>query len=89
VRLISHLHVVPRLRVRGTIPSPQYAFMIWYIVKQEVHKLNIQIRVMWNMKSFILPVTYGATGIVIKGLNIFGSNIRKVFSRISTKEQLY
>jgi hypothetical protein len=40
---------------------------------------------MWNMKCFVIPVSIGATGIVIKGLKISGNNTRKAFSRFCTK----
>jgi hypothetical protein len=34
VKLTTHLHVVPTLRMRGAIPLlPQYVFMSWYFVK--------------------------------------------------------
>jgi hypothetical protein len=35
VKLITHLHLVPRSRMRGAIPSlPQYVFMTWCSVKK-------------------------------------------------------
>jgi hypothetical protein len=35
VKLTIHLHLVPRLRMRGAIaPLPQYACMAWYSVKK-------------------------------------------------------
>jgi hypothetical protein len=38
VKLPTHLHLVPRSRMRGAIPPlPQYAFMVWCLVK---HKDN-------------------------------------------------
>jgi hypothetical protein len=34
VKLTTHLHIVPRSRTRGAIPSlPQYVFLAWFIVK--------------------------------------------------------
>jgi hypothetical protein len=34
VKLTTHLHLVPRSRVSGTIlPLPQYVFMAWFLVK--------------------------------------------------------
>jgi hypothetical protein len=41
---------------------------------------------MWNMKCFVTPVIFGATGIVTKGLKkIYGNNTRKAFNIFSTK----
>jgi hypothetical protein len=40
---------------------------------------------MWNMKSFVIPVINGATGIVTKGLKKSGNNTRKAFNIFSTK----
>jgi hypothetical protein len=38
VKLPTHLHLVPRSRVRGDIPPfPQYAFMAWCSVKAQGH----------------------------------------------------
>jgi hypothetical protein len=35
VKLTTHLHLVPRWRIRGSIPAlPQYAFMAWCSVKK-------------------------------------------------------
>jgi hypothetical protein len=35
VKLTTHLHLVPRSRMRGAIhPVPQYTFMAWYSVKK-------------------------------------------------------
>jgi hypothetical protein len=34
VKLTTHLHLVPRSRIRGAIPPlPQYVFMAWWLVK--------------------------------------------------------
>jgi hypothetical protein len=34
VKLITHLHLVPKLKIRGNIPPrPQYISMEWYLVK--------------------------------------------------------
>jgi hypothetical protein len=33
VRLITHLRLVPGLRMYGTIPPPPYVFVTWYFVK--------------------------------------------------------
>jgi len=34
VKLTTHLHLVPMLRMRGAIPPlSQYVFMAWYLVK--------------------------------------------------------
>jgi hypothetical protein len=34
VKLTTHLHLVPRSRLRGAIPPlPQYVFMAWCLVK--------------------------------------------------------
>jgi hypothetical protein len=39
VKLTTHLHLVPRSRMRGAIPPfLQYVFMAWYLVK---HRDNI------------------------------------------------
>jgi hypothetical protein len=36
VKLTTHVHVVPRSRMRGAIPSlPQYAFIAWCLVKKK------------------------------------------------------
>jgi hypothetical protein len=36
VKLTTHLHLVPRSRMRGSIhPVPQYAFMVWCSVKAQ------------------------------------------------------
>jgi hypothetical protein len=36
VKLTTHLHLVPRSRMRGAIPPfPQYAFMAWCSVKAQ------------------------------------------------------
>jgi hypothetical protein len=33
VKMTTHLHLVPRLRMRGDIPPfPQYVFMAWFLV---------------------------------------------------------
>jgi hypothetical protein len=37
------------------------------------------------MKCFVIPVIIGATGIVTKGLKIYGNDTRKAFNRFSTK----
>jgi hypothetical protein len=35
VKLTAHLHLVPRLRMRGAIPAlPQFVFMAWRLVKR-------------------------------------------------------
>jgi len=40
MNLTTHLHLVPRSRMRGTIlPLPQYAFMAWCSVKKK-HRDN-------------------------------------------------
>jgi hypothetical protein len=31
--MTTHLLLVPRSRIRGAIPPPQYVFMAWYLVK--------------------------------------------------------
>jgi hypothetical protein len=36
--------------------------------KLKYKNLSIEIRRMWNMKCFVLPVIIGATGIVTRGL---------------------
>jgi hypothetical protein len=34
MKLATHLHLVPRLRMRGAIPPlPHYVFMAWFLVK--------------------------------------------------------
>jgi hypothetical protein len=40
---------------------------------------------MWNMKCLAILVVSGATEIVIKAPKTLGSNTRKTFSRLSTK----
>jgi hypothetical protein len=40
---------------------------------------------MWNMKCFVIPAIIGATGIVTRGLKIYGNNTRKAFNRFCTK----
>jgi hypothetical protein len=36
VKLTTHLHLVPRSRMRGVIPPlPQYVFMAWCLVKHK------------------------------------------------------
>jgi len=38
VKLTTHLHLVPRSRVRGAIlPLPQYVFMAWCSFKTQGH----------------------------------------------------
>jgi len=36
-KLATHLHLLPRLRMRGAIPPlPQYVFMVWCLIKQDI-----------------------------------------------------
>jgi hypothetical protein len=55
--------------------------------EMKYNNLSIQMQVMWNMKCFFTPVIPGVTGIVTKGLKIFGKNTRETFSRFSTKNR--
>jgi hypothetical protein len=49
--------------------------------------LCTKIQRMWNLKCTIIPVIIGATGIVTRSLRKkFGSCIRKIFDRFSTKD---
>jgi hypothetical protein len=36
VKLTTHLYLVLRLRMSGAIPPPQYVFMAWCLIKQEI-----------------------------------------------------
>jgi len=37
VKLTTHVHLVPRLRMRGAIPPlPQYVFMTWRPIKHRI-----------------------------------------------------
>jgi hypothetical protein len=37
VKLITHLHLVPRLSIRGAIPQlPQYVLMMWCLIKRYI-----------------------------------------------------
>jgi hypothetical protein len=41
--LTTHLYLVPMLKIRGAIPPPQYAFIVWYMVK---HRENFTFTLM-------------------------------------------
>jgi hypothetical protein len=60
--LTTHLYPVPRLRMRGAVlPLPQYAFMVWCLVK---HRGN-----------FITEYLYKYTTCVVQSVNYFDSNL--------------
>jgi hypothetical protein len=69
MKLITHLHPVPKLRMRGAIPPLlQYVFMAWYLVKnrdsKETWRLTVQqltalcprqmIKCCWNGRQTIV-----------------------------------
>jgi hypothetical protein len=39
----------------------------------------------WNVTSFVIPVTIGTTGIVIKGVKLSVDNTRKAFNKFCKK----
>jgi hypothetical protein len=44
VKLATHLHVVPRLRVRGAIPPhPEEVFMAWFLVKYRIRFHDVEL----------------------------------------------
>jgi hypothetical protein len=50
--------------------------------KLKYKNVNTEIRRIWHMKCFVIPVTIGATGIVTIGLNeVSVNNTRKAFNR--------
>jgi hypothetical protein len=59
VKLTTHLHVMPRSRMRGAIPPlPQYVFMAWCLVKHSdnftslpFYVIIIQLEETANIKS--------------------------------------
>jgi len=36
MKLTTHFHLMPKLGTRGVIPPPQYVFMVWCFIKQEI-----------------------------------------------------
>jgi len=53
----------------------------------KIQELCIEIQLTWNLKCEIIPVTSGATGIVIKGLKEeFVIHTGKKFNRLTTKD---
>jgi len=49
VKLTTHLHPVPRSRMRGAIhPLPQYVFMTWCSVKAE----GLHLYLLWYVKRY-------------------------------------
>jgi hypothetical protein len=53
VKLTTHLHLVPRLRMRGTItPFSQYVLVAWYLIKQRINLHEGKIYRKVNVKSF-------------------------------------
>jgi hypothetical protein len=51
--------------------------------------LSVEIKRMWNMKCFIIPVITGATGIVTKGLKCMETIPGKHSTHSAKKKQLY
>jgi len=75
--------------INVAIPSDKNIIQEGVEKKIQYKNLSIEIRRMWNMKCFVIPVITGATGIVTKGLKESENNNRKAFGRFSAKEQLY
>jgi hypothetical protein len=80
----------PRTLGLVAIPSDSNAIQKETEKKWRYKILIIEINRIWNMKRSVISVIIGASGPVTKGLQISVNNIRKAFSRFSTKkEQLY
>jgi hypothetical protein len=58
------------LLIDVAIPSDRNAIQKESEKKFKYKNVSIEIRRMWNMKCFVMPVIIGATGIVTKGLKI-------------------
>jgi hypothetical protein len=72
------------------IPSDRNVIQKESEKKLKYKNLSVEIRRMWNMKCFVIPVITGATEIVTKGLKKCLEKNRKAFNRFSTKKkQLY
>jgi hypothetical protein len=56
------------LLIDVAIPSDRNVIQKESKKKLKYQNLSIEIQRMWNMKSFVIPVIIGTTGIVIKGL---------------------
>jgi hypothetical protein len=56
------------LLIDVAIPSDRNVMQKESEKKLKYKNLSIEIRRMWNMKCFVIPVIIGATGIVTKGL---------------------
>jgi hypothetical protein len=68
VKLTTHLHLVPKSRMRGAIhPLPQYVFMVWCLVK---HRDNFT-EILFN--NFIFSVAF-----TVKGQ----AKIKRIFQKV-------
>jgi hypothetical protein len=66
VNLSIHLHLVPKLRMRGAILSlPQYVFMVWCLVKQEISLHDVSRTALGSTQPPIQLVT-GALSLGVK-----------------------
>jgi hypothetical protein len=74
------------LLIDVAIPSDKNVLQKEAENKLKYKYLSIEIKRMWNMKCFVLPVINGATGIVSKSLQkISGNNNRTTLNRFFTK----
>jgi 3-deoxy-D-manno-octulosonic acid (KDO) 8-phosphate synthase len=73
------------LLIDVAIPSDRNVIQKESEKKLKYKNLSIEIKRMWNMKCFIIPVIIGATGIVNQRTKKkSGNNTRREFNRFST-----
>jgi len=71
VKLTTHLHLVPRSRLRVNVPPlPQYVFMVWYLIKHrenltffkfDIYNLNVNVLLSSVITNSQCPMLNGAT----------------------------